>query len=217
MLYRMVPAYRNVQRLVQDGIEEQVNVGKRAVTMPGKPGTWISRSAEVDRGISELETLRRSLDKQSEVLGLKPRAVLAAQESDTGFGNQVKLDLKRKYRAAEAEILSRYPAMMAERSKWAAQRIERNEDMKRLLGTADPSELSPAEQGAYQFNLMVQEFERQMEDSGLEPGVDNTFTDDELDKVRSVAIALTRRYPGFAGMYDLYWAPEYGPITEALR
>ena len=204
---RAIPALNSARRMLEDSLPDQVNV----FVSP----RHVSKTEEINRGMAEVNRLRQQFAERAEAEGFTMAQMM---RSRVGSFRGNKARLKDAYRAAETDILDRYPALAKARQEWTSKRYQRNAELAAITNRPNPTGLSPAETAVWVFSPMVDEFEQRMAAEGLDIDIDGEdfYPPEEENSIRAVAIALAGDSPEFEVYYKQYWEPQFGPISREV-
>jgi hypothetical protein len=204
--FRAVPAIRSMQRLLTESLPSQANV----FTSPAK----LSTRAEVREGERQRGMLRTELETAAAQMGYTANQVMRA----TPESNPFLYSLRRQFKGRDAELVSRYPALSKAVSERVQKRVERQQELSAIVDRANPAGLSDRETAIWTFNRAVKQFEQAMKSEGLDPDGDSEFYDEEdLRRLRALAIGIAAANPGFDKHYQQYYAADFGPIAMELE
>lgn len=212
LMMRAVPAVGQARRLVDD-VKGQSHVVSSGVSR----GTWVSRQVEVDRGMEELQRVRSDFEVEAGDRGWTLAQVMRSRSGSSTATGLMKREMKRRYKAAETEVADRFPALSDARSDWLARRIEKDNELRGITDRPTPVGLSVAEQGVWAFKPIVDEFKASMKEKGLGDSDEDFYPEEELRRMRAVAVGIAYENPGFERFYQMYWADLLGNIEMDIN
>ena len=205
LMARAVPAAVQARWLMMETLPEQTNV----FTSP----QHVSTQEEITRGVYELQLLRQRHDLLAQEEGFDLGEVMRTRVGGS-MKRTTKAQLKDAYRAEEADLMDRYPALGEARREWAAKRYQRNAELSQITNRPNPSGLSLGETAVWMFAPRVKEFEERMDKLGIDDP--DFYPREEEASIRAVAVALAAEYPGFETYYRMYWQEQFDTISMEI-